>query len=148
MNLFLASSSVWYLLAPLDLWPEPSQPQSLCLHGHIAASSFLCLWKLPLPLITFMIALHAHLGNSGLSPSLKVFNLIIPVCYLLSRVRLLVTPRTVTLQAPLSIGFSRQDYWSGLPFPSPGDLPDPGIEPRSPALQADSLPSEPPGKPL
>jgi len=43
--------------------------------------------------------------------------------------------------------FSRQKYWSGLPFPSPGDLPDPGIEPMSPALQADSLPSEPPGKP-
>ena len=45
------------------------------------------------------------------------------------------------------MGFSRQEYWSGLPFPSPGDLPDPGIEPRSPALQADTLPSEPPGKP-
>ena len=45
-------------------------------------------------------------------------------------------------QAPLSIKFSRQEYWSGLPFPSPGDLPDPGIEPRSPALQADALPSE------
>ena len=43
------------------------------------------------------------------------------------------------------MGFSRQEYWSGLPFPSPGDLPDPGIEPRSSALQADSLPSEPPG---
>ena len=49
-------------------------------------------------------------------------------------------------QAPLSMGFSRQEYWSGLPFPYPGDLPDPGIEPRSPTLQADSLPSEPPGK--
>ena len=45
------------------------------------------------------------------------------------------------------MGFSRQVYWSGLPFPSPGDLPDPGIEPRSPALQTDALPSEPPGKP-
>ena len=50
-------------------------------------------------------------------------------------------------QAPPSRGFSRQEYWSGLPFPSPGDLPDPGIEPRSPTLQADTLPSEPPGKP-
>ena len=49
-------------------------------------------------------------------------------------------------QAPLPMGFSRQEYWSGLPFPSPGDLPDPGIEPMSLALQADSLPSEPPGK--
>ena len=46
------------------------------------------------------------------------------------------------------MGFSRQEYWSGLPFPSPGDLPDPGIEPGSPALQADALTSEPPGKPI
>ena len=51
-------------------------------------------------------------------------------------------------QSPLSMGFSRQEYWSGLPFPSPGDLPDSGIEPRSPALQADALPSKPPGKPI
>ena len=56
-----------------------------------------------------------------------------------------MTSWTVAYQAPLSMGFSRQEYWSGLPFPSPGDLPDPGIEPRSPALQADSLPSDPPG---
>ena len=53
----------------------------------------------------------------------------------------------IARQAPLSMGFSRQEYWSELPFSSPGDLPDPGIEPRSPALQADSLPTEPPGKP-
>ena len=52
----------------------------------------------------------------------------------------LATPWTVTRQTPLSMGFSRQEYWSGLPFPSPEDLPDPGIEPRSPGLQADSLP--------
>ena len=66
----------------------------------------------------------------------------------LSRVRLFATPWTVAYQAPLSMGFSRQECWSGLPFPSPGDFPDPGIEPRSPALQADALPSEPPGKPV
>ena len=53
-----------------------------------------------------------------------------------------MTPQTVAHQAPLSIGFSRQEFWSGLPFPSPEDLPDPGIEPRSPALQTDSLLSE------
>ena len=64
----------------------------------------------------------------------------------LSRVRLFANLWTVAHQAPLSLGFSRQEYWSGLPFPSPGDLPNPGIEPGSPALQADSLPSEPPGK--
>ena len=73
------------------------------------------------------------------------------LCYLkvksLSHVWLFAIPWTVVYQASLSMGFSRQEYWSGLPFPSPGDLPDPGIEPRSPALQADALPSEPPGKP-
>ena len=52
----------------------------------------------------------------------------------LSRVGLFVTPWTVAYQAPLSVGFSREEYWSGLPFPSPGDLPDSGIEPGSPAL--------------
>ena len=56
----------------------------------------------------------------------------------LSRARLFVTPWAVAYQAPLSMGFSRQECWSGLPFPSPGDLPDPGIEPGSPALQADA----------
>ena len=66
---------------------------------------------------------------------------------MLSRVQLLVTPWTVARQAPLSTGFSRQEYWSGLPRPPPGDLPNPGIELRSTALQADSLLSEPPGKP-
>ena len=67
---------------------------------------------------------------------------------LLSHIRLFATPWTVAHQAPLSMGFSRQEYWSGLPFPSPGNLPYPGIEPRSPALQVDALTSEPPGKPL
>ena len=62
----------------------------------------------------------------------------------LSRVRLFATLWTVAYQAPPSMGFSRQECWSGLPFPSPGDLPDPGIEPVSPALQADAWPSEPP----
>ena len=61
----------------------------------------------------------------------------------LSRVRLCAAPWTVAYQAPPSMGFSRQECWSGLPFPSPGDLPDPGIKPRSPALQADALLSEP-----
>ena len=64
----------------------------------------------------------------------------------LSRVRLFVTPWTIAYQAPPSLGFSRLEYWSGLPFPSPGDLPNPGIEPGSPTFQADALTSEPPGK--
>ena len=59
-----------------------------------------------------------------------------------NRVQLFVTPWTVAHQAPLFMGFSRQEYWSELPFPSLGDLPDPGIKPGSPALQADSLPTE------
>ena len=83
------------------------------------------------------------------------------MCSSVSHVRLFLTPWTVALQAPLSMGFSRQEYWSGLPFSSPGDLSNPGVEPSSPALQeilclqwrlpagdslqADSLPSEPPG---
>ena len=66
----------------------------------------------------------------------------------LSRVQLFATPWTVARQAPLSLVFSRQEYWSGLPFPSPEDLPNPGIKPGSPALQADALSSEPPGKPV
>ena len=66
----------------------------------------------------------------------------------LSPVQLFATPWTVAHQDPTSMGFSKQEYWSGLPFPSPGDLPDPGIEPGSPTLKADALPSEPPGKSL
>ena len=65
----------------------------------------------------------------------------------LSHVQLFATPWTVAYQSPPSMGFSRQECWSGLPFPSPGDLPDPGIKPRSPTLRANVLPSEPPGKP-
>ena len=63
-----------------------------------------------------------------------------------SHVRLFLTLWTVAIQAPLSMGFSRQEPWSGLPCPPPGDLPHPGTEPRPPALQVDSLLSEPPGK--
>ena len=64
---------------------------------------------------------------------------------MLSHVRQFVTPWAVAIQAPLSMGLSRQECWSGLPFPSPGDLPDLGIEPGSPTLQADSLLTELPG---
>ena len=71
------------------------------------------------------------------------------VCVLVAQcVQLFVTPWTAAHQAPLSMEFSRQEYWRGLLTPSPGDHPDPGTEPQSPALQVDSSPSEPPGKPL
>ena len=66
----------------------------------------------------------------------------------LSCVQLFATPWIVAYQASPSMGFSRQEYWSGLPSPSPGDLPDPGIEPGSPTLEADALTSKPPGKPI
>ena len=65
-----------------------------------------------------------------------------------SHVHVFAMPRTIADQAPLSTGFSRQEYRSGLLFPPPGDLPDPGIQAVSPAFQADSLLSEPPGKPI
>ena len=65
----------------------------------------------------------------------------------LSRVRLFATPWPVAYQASLSMGFFRQEYWSRLPFPSPGNLPEPGIKPGSATLEADTLTSEPPGKP-
>ena len=70
------------------------------------------------------------------------------VCVLshFSRVRFFVTPWTVAHQAPLPMGFFRQEYWSGLPFPSPGDLPNPGIEPTSPTLAGRFFTAEPPGK--
>ena len=66
---------------------------------------------------------------------------------MLSRVPLFATPWTIARQALLSVGFFKQEYWSGLPFPSPGDLPDPGVEPESLALQADPLLCQPPGEP-
>ena len=90
---------------------------------------------------------NGYMDMNDWVPSLFAWNYHNIVNQLLSRVRLFATPWTVAYQPPQSMEFSRQEYWSELPFPSPGDLPDPGIEPGSPALQADALPSEPPGKP-
>ena len=88
-------------------------------------------------LITFLLDIDLHVNDSNHYWKVKMKSL--------SHVRLFVTLWTVAHQAPLSMGFSRQEYWSGLPFPSPGYLPDPGMEPRSPTLQAHALTSEPPG---
>ena len=89
--------------------------------------------------------LHTHISNIILYTNVCVC---VCVCAQLpSCVWLFGIPWTVACQAPLSMGFSRQEYWSGFPFPPPGDLPHPGIEPRSPTLQVDSLPAEPQGKP-
>ena len=95
--------------------------------------------------------IHSCWGNTNLDPIFTdegFLFLCVHVCMLsrFSRVQLFVTPWTVAHQAPLSMGFSRQESWSGLPCLPQGDLPNPGIETRSPELQADSLPSEPPGK--
>ena len=85
---------------------------------------------------------------SVLSPANRnVYSFLFYAC-VLSHVGLFATLWTVAQQVPLPMGFSRQEYWNGLPFPSPGDLPYPGIKPRSPALQADSLPTELWGKPI
>ena len=84
------------------------------------------------------------------APEFLKWNIRVCVCVcvcVFNCVQLFATTRTVAHQAPLSTGFSRQEYWSGLPFPSPRNLPDPGIKPKSPALEADALTSEPPGKP-
>ena len=102
----------------------------------------------------FFNSLYLHMPNDcqiqgvhHLLASNKPFKICSNLSHSLSHVLFFATPWTVAHQAPLSMGFSRQECWSGLPFPSPGDLPNPGIEPRSPALQADTLTSEPPGKP-
>ena len=76
-------------------------------------------------------------GHNHSKISLRLIYACVLSCF--SHVQPIVTPWTIACQAPLSMGFSKQEYWKGLPFPSPRDLPDPGIEPRSPALQADYI---------
>ena len=105
----------------------------------------ICLWKHHKTNTVLIIPL-INITNKKTSSSLTTlpFKSRVYEVNSLSCVRLIVTPWTVAHHAPLSMEFSRQEYWSGLPFPSPGDLTDPGIEPRSPALQVDTLTSEPP----
>ena len=93
-------------------------------------------------LISFALLIIAH------CTCISKYQLIQIMCVSHSVVSDSATPGTVAHQAPLSIGLPSQEYWSGLPFPPPGDLPNPGIEPGCPALQADLLPSETPGKPI
>ena len=106
---------------------------------------------LPNTSMTFLLACPQHIKTFLPFVSAEVSS--ISLLYLkkkvksLSHVLLFVTPWTVAYQAPPSMGFSRQEYWSGLPFPSPGDLPDQRIKPGSPALQADALPSSHQGSP-
>ena len=111
--------------------PFPS-PGGLPDPGIVPAS------RVPLAVAGEPWPLH-YLGSPGVNSESENESEVAQSC------RLYATPWTVARQAPLSMGFSRQEYWSGLPFPSLGDLPEPGIEPGSPTLQADALPSEPPG---
>ena len=109
-----------------------------CIHNNTSLKTFLYYFEL----------LSAGLITNKKNKSFKFiftylfFSLVTKSCLTLA------TPWTVACQAPVSMGFSRQEYWSGLPFSSPGDLPDPGIKPRTPALQADCLPTELRGKPI
>ena len=101
---------------------------------------------MPLPLVQ-CLAQCMHLKNANpinLPADIPLAKVKVKVKSL-SHVRLFATPWTVAYQAPPSMGFSRQEYWSGLPFPSPGDLPNTVIDPGSPTFQADAFPSEPPG---
>ena len=129
----------WYSSLPNALNLAPRPPASRGSYGVIEKA-----W--PLAPATQWLEFQSYCGYRCTSRSI-LFNLLAPCIFIyevkpLSRVRLFATPWTVANQAPLSMGFSRQEYWSGLPFPSPGDLPNPGIEPRSPAFQADALTSE------
>ena len=108
----------WWILYSLSHQGNPSVFPTICLFEHFSI------------LFKFLNLNFSQIFNSFLGGDL------VKLC------PILVTPWTVAQQAPLSMGFSRKGYWSGLQFPSPGDLPDPGITPGSPALQADSLPTE------
>ena len=104
---------------------------------------------------SIVVLISIHITGKVLVPFLFVYNVGLSRCLDMKREELvLVSNSRPTLCDPVDCsppgfsvhGFPSHEYWSGLPFPPPGDLPDPGIKPRSPALQADSLPSEPPGK--
>ena len=95
-----------------------------------------------------MRALHSRRTKISADLSPTVFSYIKKACvYMLNCVQLFGTSWSVAHQAPLSMEFSRQECWSQLPFPTPGDLPDPGVEPKSPALAGGFCTTEPPGKP-
>ena len=95
--------------------------------------------------ISLPVSLKGHLLRSSAHTQEQLADLAV-VAQLLSHGQLFSTPWTVARQAPLSMGFPRQEYWSGLPFPSPGDLPDPGIKPQSSALAGGFFTTEPTGK--
>ena len=135
----------------LNVVRHPGWDGSVGENGYTCVTEPLCC---PLETITTLLTGCIPVQNKKVKKRIYVFcfwwatNNAKHVKWKWSRVRLFVTLWTVGHQALPSMGFPRQEYWSGLPFPSPGDIPDPGIKPRSPALQADALTSEPPGKPI
>ena len=134
-----AASPLRWGLHPVPLTAPPLCPQASRGPCHrISLSLFQCVLNVKTPISLHNLYLIRGSHPQPCSSVLWVKSL--------SRVRFFATPWTIASQAPLSMGFSRQEYWSGLPFPSPGDLSNPGIKPRSPALQADTLFSKPTGK--
>ena len=134
--------------------PSPPSAHSLKIISIVCSAS----WYLFLLVCYFSNPQkNANCGNRGLVCLIHHCNRFVEwssAWHLKEKLKVLVTqssqtvnPRTTAHQAPLSMGFPRQEHWSGLPFPSPGNLPNPGIKPRSLTLHADSLLSEPPGKP-
>ena len=154
-----ASSSVSHLLSPPP-WEVFCHPRVSCMLGApYPLVTVLSVGPTISPIVSVRKPWSREVNNflkitqllrEGLLLCLVWFSfppMLSALCSSLSRVQLFATPRTVAQQALLPMEFSRQEYWSGLLFPSPRDLPDSETEPRSPALQADSLLSEPPGKP-
>ena len=142
----LAAKNIINLISVLTMWCPCVESSLVLLEEGVYYDQCVLLGKLYYPLPCFILYSKAKLFCY--SRYLLTSHFCIPVPYDQKSVQLLATPWTVAHQAPLLMGFSRQEYWSGLPFPSPGDLPNPGIEPGSPALQVDTLSSEPPGKPI
>ena len=128
----------------------PQSESDTCI--HISPFSwisfpFRSLQSIALPVLYSRFSLFICFIHSSVYISVPISQFTLLLLSSVSRVWLCVTPRTVAHQAPLSIKFSRHEYWSGLPCPPPEDPPNPGIKPGPMALQADSLSSEPPGKP-
>ena len=133
---------------PLSLWRSSHMPPRTPAPSLSARSLHSC-WRVA----SSALQLRVYPGAVSLGVTAGYCASVGPVTWVLSRfscVRLCATPWTAACQAPLSMGFSRQGYWSGMPFPPPGDLPDPGIKPvslRSPVLAGGFFTTEPPGKP-
>ena len=137
----------WSILA-LQCWVSFCCTTIRISYKYTYIPSLLSLPPTPVPHIKVIPGHRAELPVLYSSFPLAAYFTRVCVCYTLSRVQLFAVIQTVAHQAPLSMEFSRQEYWSGLPFPSPEDFSNPGIKPGSPALQVNSLPSQPSGKPL